>query len=286
MTSDQPQNEPGDGATRGAGRPPIIVGGCPRSGTTLLRLVLDSHPNIACGPELKLLNPLAHSFLQIRNAFGPILRDGYGLTDADLAESFGRQIEFLLEKYAGRPGARRRAEKTPQNIHVFAQIAMMLPESPLVHVIRDGRDVVSSLLRQRWINPATGQPVPYNRDARIAAQYWVKAVNDGRAVPAAARSRYLEIRYEDVVNDSERALRRLFDFVGEPWDPVVLRFHEHPHDFSRDEAGSHGTDLQKPIYTRAIGRWKTDLDDAQKAAVKDVAGALLEELGYGSSGDE
>jgi len=236
-----------------------------RSALDPYRATRDRHPNIACGPELKLLNPLAHSFLQLRNAFGPILHEGYGLTDADLAESFGRQIEFLLGKYVGRAGARRRAEKTPQNIHVFAQIAMMLPESPLVHIIRDGRDVVSSLLRQRWINPATRQPMPYNRDARIAAQYWVTAVNDGRAVAAAAaRSRYLEIRYEDVVNDSERALRRLFDFVGEPWDPVVLRFHERPHDFSRAEAGSHGTDLQKPIYNRAIGRWKTELDDAPR----------------------
>lgn len=243
--------------------------------------MLDSHPAIACGPEFKLLQPLAQSFMRMAKVFGPGLEESYGLNARDLAESYGRQIAYLLNKSLGTSGKRRVAEKTPQNAHVFAPLSMILPKSPFVHLIRDGRDVICSLLKQTWMDPATGERMEYTRDIRKAAEYWVKAVNDARRVPDDVRkSRFIEVKYEQLVRQPEKELKRLLKFVGEPWHPAVLKFHEQKHDYAASEVASHGRVEFEPLYTRAIGRWEGAWSDEERQAVKDVAGDLLISLGY------
>jgi len=160
----------------------------------------------------------------------------------------------------------------------------MFPDSPLVHVIRDGRDVVASLLCMDWKGP-DGRPVAYTRDARAAAGYWVTSVQAGREVAAIdprLRSRYIEVRYEELVAGPEAQMRRLLDHIGEPWDDAVLR-HQ---DFDRDLAGESSADqVRRPVYTSAIGRWRHDLSESDRATVKSVAGELLVELGYAEDRD-
>ena len=143
----------------------------------------------------------------------------------------------------------------------------------------DGRDVVCSLLTMSWVDSRTGKPVDYTRDARKAAEYWVSAVRAGRqAGRRIGAKHYREIRYEDIVARPEKTLRALFEFVDEPWEEGVLRFHE---DTSRSLANeSSAEQVSKPLYTTASGRWVQDLKPADKAAVKSVAGDLLIELGY------
>jgi len=265
--------------------PPIIVGGCPRSGTTLLRLILDSHPAIACGPEFKMLGAVATAYLRMRRLFGPVLRESYGVDERMMAERFGDLITGLLEPYRVERGKRRVAEKTPQNVHAFAALSIMLPRSPLVHLIRDGRDVIVSLLEQRWIDPATGEPLGYTQDIRQAAQHWVKSIGDGRAVPAERRAGYHEVRYEKLVTEPERELRSLFAFLGERWDPVVLRFHEIEHDFAASEIPSHGSARFAPIHASSIGRWRERWSEEDRAIVKEVAGDMLIALEYETGTD-
>ncbi len=257
---------------------PIFVGGAGRSGTTLLRVILDSHPHIACGPELKVTPILADLWHGFQTAHSPPLKE-YLLTPTDINGIFSQMILSLMEKYRLRTGKARIAEKSPNNVFFFQHLHHIFPDSPLIHVIRDGRDVVCSLLTMNWINPQTGKPIDYTRDARKAAEYWKSAVQAGRKAGQnpAVKPKYLEVRYEEIVERPEPVLQRLFASIDEPWEPGVLNFHRQ----ERNLAGeSSAEQVSKPLYTASVGRWKKDLRPTDKQAIKDVAGDLLAELGY------
>ncbi len=258
---------------------PIFIGGAGRSGTTLLRVILDSHPHIACGPELKVTPLVCRMWEDFQAQYLPTLREHH-LTRRDLQRIFSQMLAALLENYRTRSGKPRVAEKSPNNVFVFPHLHHLFPKSPLIHVVRDGRDVVASLLRMDWISPKTGQPLDYTRDVRKAAEYWRRAVAAGRAaqrqIPSLA-GRYFELRYEQIVTDPAAALQPLFAFLGEPWDPAVLKFHEQERRLAGDSSAAQVT---KALNTKALGRWKKDLKRKEKDAVKEVAGDLLIELGY------
>lgn len=155
----------------------------------------------------------------------------------------------------------------------------MFPKSPFVHIIRDGRDVVCSLMTMDWRDPKTGKAFDYTQDVKKAAEYWASAVRIGREAQKdpMIRSNYLEIRYEDLVTDPEKTLKPVFTFIGEPWDPDVLNYYEK----KRNLAGeSSAYQVSKPLYKKAIGRWVNDLRPSEKNLVKEVIGELLIEIGY------
>jgi hypothetical protein len=266
-----------------AAAPPIFVGGAGRSGTTLLRVILDSHKSIACGPELKAVPLICSVWHELHTAYFPTLA-AHGLDHEDL-NALGRElIDGLLAKFRASHGKVRSAEKSPNNVFYFLHLHLIFPDSPLVHVLRDGRDVVCSLLTMQWVDVHTGAPLDYTRDARKAAEYWAAAVRAGReAGQKIGPKRYYEVKYEDLVERPEPTLRALFAFLGEPWDEAVLRFHENT---SRPLAGeSSAAQVSRPLYTSASRRWLKDLEANDRAAVKAAAGDLLIELGYAADLD-
>jgi protein-tyrosine sulfotransferase len=130
------------------------------------------------------------------------------------------------------------AEKSPHNIFYFLHLHNLFPQSPLIHVIRDGRDVVASLLTMNWVTPQ-GERLGYPQDAGEAAQYWINAVKIGRKAQSANTTigrRYYEIRYEDIVDDPLKFLRELFAFIDEPWDAAVLRYYEKDRDLAMESS--------------------------------------------------
>jgi len=261
-------------------RPPVFIGGSGRSGTTLLSTILDSHPNIACGLELKVTPRVARLWYELQTTYKQNL-SRFCLATEDIDRIFAQMILALMEKYLRESGKQRMAEKTPGNVFVFQFLHRLFPQSPLVHVIRDGRDVVCSLLSMRWVDPQTRRPLPYTRDAGKAAEYWASSVRAGRRLleSRSARQRYVEVRYEQLVAEPVSTLQRLLAFMDEPWHPSVLDFHRQ----------KHGLRLGHPasgrLYTRAVGRWRRDLRPPDRAAVKEAAGDLLIELGYAADGD-
>jgi protein-tyrosine sulfotransferase len=258
--------------------PPIFIGGAARSGTTLLRVILDSHPNIVCGPELKVTPLVAQMWDYFQTALTPTMREYY-LSPADINKIFMQMMVSLFENYRQLSGKRRIAEKSPNNVFFFHHLANIFPGSPLIHFIRDGRDVVCSLLTMDWTDPMNGRPLDYTRDVRKAAQYWVSAVQAAREARKFPRvgSNYIELRYEELVQRPEVTLRRLFTFLGELWDPRVLNYHHQ----KRNLAGeSSAAQVSKPLYKSAVGRWKRNLKSDDKEVVKKVAGNLLVKLGY------
>jgi hypothetical protein len=153
----------------------------------------------------------------------------------------------------------------------------VFPDAQYVHLVRDGHDVVASY-RERWGYPA---------GVRAANSVWVTYVRTARAFGARLpRGRYHEVRYEALVADPERTARELLEFLGEPWDPAVLRYDELEHGSTgrharftsarRVEGGDSAA-----IYRSRVGAGRASLDPFLHALLHRRAGRLLAELGYG-----
>jgi len=260
-----------------AGRSPIFIGGAGRSGTTLLRVILDSHSRIACGPELKVIPCVADLWAEFRTKYAPFLAESR-MGESEVDEIFRGFIVNLLEPLRRYEGKARVAEKSPNNVFYFTHLHRIFPDARFLHMLRDGRDVVASLLTMRWTTPE-GAPVDYTRDARLAARYWARAVRAGRefAQETAGASHYREIRYEELVTRPESYLRALFAYLEEAWEPAVMRYHEHPRALGGESSAEQVT---RAIHGDSMGRWQRELTRDERAAVKDEIGALLIELGY------
>lgn len=254
----------------------VIIGGCPRSGTTLLRRTFDRHPGLCCGPESSL-------FLPARVALAPLAAT-HGMEEdgirALLRESPSQAafIDAFAARYRALRGRPRWVEKTPLNIRHIGWILERFPEARVIHVIRDGRDVVCSLREhpdRRWVDGAWVKEL-HPRSIEEHARRWVADTAAGMAWRGDPR--YLEVRYEDLARDPEPALRRVLAFLGVPYDAALLA----PDPEGDPGAGAGKPDAAGPIVTRSIGRWRTDLGPADREVVRRVAGARLIELGYAS----
>jgi protein-tyrosine sulfotransferase len=262
---------------------PIFIGGAGRSGTTLLRVILDTHPNIVCGPEFKIIPSIAEHWANTARSYESVLQS-YNLSPEKFSSSYASFILDLLGPLLEKSGKQRIAEKSPNNVFYFYHLNQMFPESPLVHLIRDGRDVVCSLLTMNWMSADSNKKLPYTESAAEAARYWVQAVTTGRkagSTPSAQR-KYFEVRYEDIIQNPESTLRSLFTALDEPWDPCVLEFHTKKRDLGEESSASQAS---QKMYSSSLGRWERDLADEDKYVVKRVAGDLLIELGYAKSSD-
>ena len=185
---------------------PIFVIGSARSGTTMLRLMLDSHARISSGEE-------THFLQQMEPVVGKQWR---------LLERYGFPREYWLDRlrhlygdfqaeYAARRGKARWADKDPANTLLLPFVEELFPDAQYIHLVRDGHDVVASH-RDRW---------GYRSGVRSARGAWRKYVEAARSFGAeAGPGRFLEVRYEALVTDTETELRRLFTFLGEAWDPT------------------------------------------------------------------
>jgi hypothetical protein len=250
---------------------PIFVVGSPRSGTTLLRLILDSHPRISCGEETHFLR----SMEAVVGRDWELVRT-YGLPRSWwLARIRGFYDEFQAAVLAA-SGKARWAEKDPTYTLLLPFIEELFPEARYVHLLRDGHDVVASF-RDRW---------GYRSAARAARTEWARYVSAARELGSrVGPERYLELRYERLVSAPADEAEGLFAFLGEAWDPAVLAFDPAKHTATeryrgftarrREETGETAT-----IYRSRVGAGSRSLDPVLRALLRRTSGALLRELGY------
>lgn len=256
---------------------PIVLAGCQRSGTTLLRVILDSHSHIACGPESSLLTG---SFLPDKLAarFETPIAEIWQLhrQTPDHAEF----IDRFLTRYAQHRGKRRWAEKTPQNIRHLDWIKHHFPHAKIVHILRDGRDVACSIRTHPRVRYVNGQPVEtgIRRPLAPCIRSWLDDTTAGLRWRGAAD--YYEVKYEDLVAETEWTLRKLCEFLGEPWEETLLEYHlqkgasRDPRHFIVNVAAT------QPLGDQAIQRWRRDLTPADLELFYRLAGDRLATLGY------
>jgi Sulfotransferase family len=280
---------------------PIIVG-VGRSGTTLLRLMLDAHPALAIPPETGFLEPATRLSSAAEDAREAFFRTVTGVPHwvdsqvpaAAFHEALRRLPAFTVAEglrcfyrlYAARYGKPRWGDKTPPYGQCMDRIGRCLPEAHFIHIVRDGRDVALSL-RQVWFAPG--------HDIELLARYWRDCVETTHRL-ARRCAHYLELRLDDLVADPPGELRRICEFLRLDFDPAMERYHLHArqrlgeitdrHDAEgrlivtkAQRLAQHARTSQPPDPGR-LGRWKSELPPDERARFEAVAGPLLRRLGY------
>ncbi len=285
---------------------PFVVG-VGRSGTTLLRLMLDAHPELTIPPETHFAPELIRAAGK-RRASAEALTEivvsqrqwgDFGLDEAQLRERLaaldplyaGDALRAFYGLYAERAGKPRWGDKTPIYVEHMREIASALPEARFVHLIRDGRDVALSRIRR-----ALDEPPPVDR----IAKNWCRRIRDARK-QARKLSHYLELRYEDLVTETEPTLRRVCEFVDLPYDDAMLDYHQHAAERLGEMAGdlparggkahrpgeerlaAHALASEPPREER-IAAWRDGMRPEDVSAFEAEARELLDELGYARAG--
>ena len=289
-----------------AGPPAPFVVASPRSGTTLLRMMLDAHPRLAIPWETHFVPELIESLggekgqpeavlamLQGHRRWGDFHLDPDPLLERLRAAdplTPAAAIRAFYSLYAETQGKERWGDKTPEYVEFMRPIGAVLPEARFVHVIRDGRDV--ALSRIKWRQERSGKTPPIGRLARR----WTKAITLARR-QARRVDHYLEIRYEDLVADTEPALRRICEFVELEFDPAMLAYHQSaarrmqeidrtlPARRDRVELApsqrlSKHEMATKPPARERIFAWRGKMDEADRREFEGIAGDVLADLDY------
>ena len=261
--------------------------GVRRSGTTLLRVMLDRHPRLAVPDESYFVPQLARrhqgpidpqAFVEDLRRL-PTLRE-WRVRPDEVAQrlragmSTGDAIAAVYETYAASRGKERWGDKTPMYMEHVGALERLWPHACYVHLIRDGRDAAVSFLSmpkgvvtKTWAHP---------RSAADFACQWRREVRAARALGRrAGPERYLELRYEELVRTPENELRRICEFASLPYEDTMLEYVGNV-DLS---AKPHQQSLAKAP-TPGLRNWRKDLAEADALAFEQVAGDLLADLGY------
>lgn len=256
---------------------PVFIGGAPRSGLTLLRVILDAHPSISCGPDAGHV-ALTMTSADFEATLGGLHRDHFFLEREEVRRNFARAIAAPMAARAKAAGKPRWGDKTAFNILVFGQLAKLFPEARFIHLVRDGRDLSASLLERRWRSPS-GALFEQCASLAGAARYWASIVTRGVETEKALGDRALRVRYEDLAADPAGTVHRICDFVGEPFEPATLTIEDRRPDLAGLELET-ADRLARPINAGAVGRWRRDLNPADAATVFTAFRSLFDSLGY------
>lgn len=240
----------------------IFVVGSPRSGTTFLAGALGSLPGFV---DLGEVAPLKAAIPELA-----------ALEPDDAARRLRRILR--IARRIGMVGSIRAIEQTPEMAHLVRAIPLAYPEARIVHIVRDGRDVVCSLLEKPWlrrdqvktddaglaygtyarfwVEPDRREQFERASDARRAAWVWRSYVTAARS----AETGVLEIRYERLAAEPHLVAEELGRHLDAPADGITAALRD--------------------VHHGAVGRYRLDLSDEQLADVLAEAGALLGELGY------
>jgi Sulfotransferase family len=266
--------------------PPVIVLGVGRSGTTLLRVMLDRSSQIAIPYESFFVTPLAHRHGRRPNldAFVDDLGRFYqlyewGISPEDVRPRLrdgmttGEAIAAVFEVYAEHEGKPRWGDKTPLYMQHLPLLERLFPDALWVHLVRDGRDAALSFLElpegfsgKTWAKPRTA--------AEFAAR-WRTEILAARRLGVHVGARYSELRYEDLVSEPERELRRVCEHTSLEWEPAMLEHADVPEVSAMPE---HRNLAQPP--TPGLRDWRSQMSRENALAFEHVAGDVLRSAGY------
>jgi hypothetical protein len=263
---------------------PIFIVGASRSGTTLLKNLLNRHPRISiCGET-----HFHHYVYQRRRAFGDLsdpknrkrvvdeylalkrlrfVSDRAALREKLLLEGTSYQAMFtsFVKYHADSQGKVRWGEKTPQHALFSETLCDWYPQGTILHMIRDPRDVVASMQRMKWAADSVVQN----------ARKWLKC---NLAVERCShRPQYMAVRYETLVSQPEQELARICERLGEEYLPSMLEPQE---DTVSPPPRPWSVRAQQAITTDRMNEWRETLTEEEVSQIEWVIGPQMETFGY------
>jgi len=230
-----------------------FLGGHPRSGTTLLEQVLDSHPGIIAAGETQVFANEALAPLKVLPPKEPPNLTALESLSRRMLQTTRANYFQFMEKVLGAPiGDRLLIDKNPALMALLPAFVRIFPEVKILVPLRDPRDVVLSCFMQTYL-PVTLGSVAYQSLEETVDGYNL-IMGGWKSAAAILPNPWLEVRYEEMVDDLPAAAKRVVDFLGLPWDARVLEFYQHAqqkHIHSPTYA-----DVTRPIFKRAVGRWR------------------------------
>jgi Sulfotransferase family len=262
---------------------PFFIVGNDRSGTTMLRLVLDRGPDVAIPPESMFLTDVTlppedgwqallnevwqHPKVRLWELPGPPPRVPKGLDGAEAARFV---LGAPFEAYAHKHGKARWGDKTPHYVHHVDELLAIWPAARVVVLVRDGRDVALSV-----------RSMPFGpNNAWAAAQWWARGVRAGSAAQGRHPERVITVRYEDLASDPAAHVPPICEFLGLRYAPDMLDLaHADRSRIVADQVSWFPT-LFDGISTNAVARWRREMPPRDQAVFASLAGAELAQLGY------
>ncbi len=229
-----------------------VLASFPRSGTTLLEQVLDSHPGLVSSDEREAFGrDIFPALWRTEKTRLPTLEALDNVPLERLAAQRDRYLAYMAAALNEPIGDRVHLDKNPSMTLLLPAMLRLFPETKLLIALRDPRDVVLSCFMQYLhLNVTSISFLTLERTARSYALnmgIWLK-FRETICTP------WLEVRYEDCVTHLEREAHRALEFLGLPWDPQVLQYRERLK--SKAVASPTYEAVSQPLYTSAIGRWK------------------------------
>lgn len=280
---------------------PFVVG-VMRSGTTLLRLMLDAHPDLAIPSETRFF-PALMPFInkdqidpqEIINTLTSVNTwPDFELNENNLLKKMQEKsvndaasaLRVFYELYAARFKKNRWGDKTPYYCLHMDQLSLLFPEARFIHIIRDGRDVALST-KGLWFD--------LGKTIEETAVNWANRIRQTRQL-AQLVPYYMELRYEDLIAEPEITLRKICKFIHLPYHPAMLEYHQTANK-RLDEFKSRYTEngeltvskeqrkaafklANTPPQKSRIERWRKELTSEQIEQFESIAGTLLNELNY------
>jgi hypothetical protein len=267
----------------------IVILGAPRSGTTLLRRLINAHPRIHCPPETNLLSGAARFLHEDHFAQGLAVGVVPGLsycdvTEAQVLDRLRAMVYDILGRVAEDAGKPIWAEKTAFDSFFIESIARLLgPRVRYVCLVRHPFDVACSIKEltdkmEMWVEELRPYVRSHASPYTAFTQAWVDIARAMLKLAEQYPDATYRLRYEDLVEHPSEQLSSLFDFLDEPTevDALIDRAMEEQESVG---LGDWKTYQQSSISGGSVGRWKT-LSQGTRAAMTELAGPTMKSLGY------
>ena len=271
---------------------PLFLVGCPRSGTTLLQRMLDTHDSVAIAGETHFVRRFwlkrdDYGDLANDENFARLLDDVVGMPEftemgvhgesfrnrAGAAErTYAAVFSAFLETFAEQHSVPFVGEKTPNHLLHMATLERFFPDAKFIHIVRDPRAVVNSWRDVPW---STGHVVG---DAFVWRRYMLAA----RQCPLRRSDSLMVIRFEDLVRRPEPTLTDVCRFIGIDFQPGMCAFHDNKESALNVAREPWKARANQPLDTDRLGRWRDELSRSDVALIESVAGWEMHRYEYPS----
>uniref|UniRef100_H2ZQW5 Protein-tyrosine sulfotransferase n=1 Tax=Ciona savignyi TaxID=51511 RepID=H2ZQW5_CIOSA len=253
--------------------PLVFIGGMPRSGTTLMRAMLDAHPEVRCGQETRIIpRILGMRANWLKSPKERIRLDEAGVTNNVINEAITQFILEVIVKH-GKP-ARFLCNKDPFTLKSIKYLKELFPNSKFVLMLRDGRATAHSIISRKVT--ISGFDINSYRDVLTK---WNRAIETMYVQCTEVGTYVLTVHYEQLVLHPAAETRRILKFLSVPWDDSVLNHEKHISNISLSNVEKSTDQVQRPLYLDALSSWFGKVPDDVMRDMNNIA-PMLGRLGY------